>query len=57
LESELELPELFPADAEDRPDDPDPLRRVEGGQSISPEGIRLVIPKVGSYLASGGARS
>jgi hypothetical protein len=54
LQSELELPELFPADAGDRPDILIRFGAIEGGQSITPEGIRLVIPKVGSYLASGG---
>jgi hypothetical protein len=54
LQSELELPELFPAGAEDRPDILIRFGAVEGDHSIAPEGIRLVIPKVGSYLASGG---
>ena len=54
LQSELELPELFPAGPTDLPDILIRYGKVEGAQSITPEGIRLSVPEVGSYLARDG---
>ena len=54
LRSEIPLPELFPAFG---PGEADVIIRfgtVEGDHSITPEAIRLVIPKVASYLITGG---
>ncbi len=54
LQSEIELPELFPAGPTDLPDIHIRYGKVERDQSISPEGIRLSVPEVGSYLARDG---
>lgn len=54
LRSEIPLPELFPAPALGAADVVIRFGRVEGEYEITPEAIRLVIPKVGSYLITGG---
>lgn len=54
LQSEIALPELFPAVANGPPDVMIGFGSVEGPPEITPEAIRLVIPKVGSFLITGG---
>jgi hypothetical protein len=54
LRSEIPLPELFPASGPNEPDVTIRFGRVEGEYAITPEAIRLVIPKVASYLITGG---
>jgi hypothetical protein len=54
LQSEIPLPELFPASGVGEPDVVIRFGVVEGPQSIAPDAIRLVIPKVASYLITGG---
>lgn len=54
LRSEIPLPELFPAAEPGEADVTIRFGRVEGEHAIAPEAIRLVVPKVASYLVSGG---
>lgn len=54
LRSEIALPELFPATGARGPDVTIRFGQVEGEQAITPESIRLVVPKVASYLVRGG---
>lgn len=54
LRSEIPLPELFPAQEPGPADVAIRFGKVEGEHSITPEAIRLVIPKVASYLVTGG---
>lgn len=55
LRSEIPLPELFPAAGPGEADVMIRFDRVEGEHAITPEAIRLVIPKVASYLITGGS--
>jgi hypothetical protein len=54
LRSEIPLPELFPAIGAGGPDVTIRFGQVDGEQAITPESIRLVVPKVASYLVRGG---
>ena len=55
LRSEIPLPELFPAPDPGGPDVSIRFGTVEGEYLITPEAIRLVVPKVASYLITGGS--
>jgi hypothetical protein len=54
LQSEIALPELFAAPDAGEADVVIRFGRVEGEHALTPEAIRLVIPKVASYLITGG---
>jgi hypothetical protein len=54
LRSEIPLPELFPAHGPGEADVVIRYGRVEGEYALTPEAIRLVIPKVASYQITGG---
>lgn len=54
LSSEIPLPELFPAAGDGEADVTIRFGKVEGEHAITPEAIRLVVPKVASYLVTGG---
>jgi hypothetical protein len=54
LQSEIELPELFSGPSPCAADVTIRFGKVQGEPAITPEAIRLVIPKVGSYLVSNG---
>jgi hypothetical protein len=54
LSSEIDLPELFAAEGGGEPDVLIRFGSVEGEHAITPEAIRLVVPKVASYLITGG---
>jgi hypothetical protein len=54
LSSSIDLPELFPAEGSGVPDVSIRFGSVEGEHAITPDKIRLVVPKVASYLITGG---
>jgi hypothetical protein len=54
LQSDIALPELFPAPDDAVPDVRIRFGKVTGGPAVTPEAITLVIARVGSYLIRGG---